>query len=145
MCIRDRFSIRYAIGPEYFNYTEKTIFERETETRLRHGIDIEFNQTQKWGNISIFASTEQFLHNLTQYKVELNPDVELNLIKGLSLNFGGSVSFVNDRINIAQTEFSDEDILLQAIQLDTNYTFFTYLGFNYRFGTQNNSIVNPRF
>jgi len=140
-----RFSIRYSIGPEYFNYTEKTIFDRETETRLRQGIDIEFNQTQKWGNISIFASTEQFLHNLNQYNVELNPDVELNLLKGLSLNFGGFISFVNDRINIAQTEFSDEDILLQAIQLDTNYTYATYLGFNYRFGTQNNSVVNPRF
>ncbi len=140
-----RFSLRYSIGPEYFNYTEQTIYEKLTETVVRQGLDIEFNQTQKWGNISIFASAEQFLHNLTQYSIELNPDIELNLFKGLSLNFGGYVAFVNDRINIAKTDFSDEDILLQAIQLDTDYTYFTYLGFNYRFGTQNNSVVNPRF
>jgi len=140
-----RFSLRYSLGPEYFDYTEETIFEKQTETVVRQGLDIEFTQTQKWGNISFFARSEQFLHNLSQYSIEFNPDVELNIFKGLRLNFGGFVAFINDRINIAKTDFSDEDILLQAIQLDTNYTYFTYLGFNYRFGTQNNSVVNPRF
>jgi hypothetical protein len=140
-----RFSILYSVGPEYFDYTEQTIYEKLKETVIRHGIDVEFNQTQKWGNINIFARAEQFLHNLSQFSLELNPDIELNLVKGLRLNFGGYFAFVKDRINIAKTEFSDEDILLQAIQLDTDYTYYTYLGFSYRFGTQNNSVVNPRF
>ena len=140
-----RFSLRYAIGPEYFDYTEITIFDKLKETVIRQGLAIEFNQTQNWGEISIFFRAEQFLHDPSLYKIEINPDFEFNIIKGLSLDFGGNVGFIRDRINIAQTEFSDEDIILQAIQLDTNFSYFTYFGFSYRFGTQNNSVVNPRF
>ena len=137
--------MRYAIGPEYFDYSEITIFDKLKETVIRQGLAIEFNQTQNWGEISIFFRAEQFLHDPSLYKIEINPDFEFNIIKGLSLDFGGNVGFIRDRINIAQTEFSDEDIILQAIQLDTNFSYFTYFGFSYRFGTQNNSVVNPRF
>jgi len=140
-----RFSLRYSIGPEYFDYTEKTIFERLEETVFRHGLAIEFNQTQSWGNISLFSMTEQFLHDAALYKIELYPNIELNIVKGLRLNFGGNIGFIKDRINIAQTEFSDEEIILQTIQLDTNFSYWSYIGFSYRFGTQNNSVVNPRF
>jgi len=104
-----------------------------------------FSQTQSWGEISFFIRAEQFLHDPSLYKIVINPDFEFNIVKGLSLDFGGNVGFIRDRINIAQTEFSDEDIILQAIQLDTNFSYFTYFGFSYRFGTQNNSVVNPRF
>ena len=140
-----RFSLRYSIGPEYFDYTESTVFDKLTETVVRHGLALEFNQTQNWGNISLFASTEQFLHDPALYKIQLYPNVELNIVKGLSLDFGGNVGFIKDRINIAQTEFSDEEIILQTIQLDTNFSYWSYIGFSYRFGTQNNSVVNPRF
>lgn len=140
-----RFTILYSNGVEYRNYTELTIFDKLKETRWRHGIDIEYAQTQKWGDISIDLEFDQFLHDLSLYSVSINPNVELNIVKGLSLEFGGFFSYVKDRINIAKGDVSDEDIILQNIQLDTNYSYFSYFGFSYRFGSQNNNIVNPRF
>ena len=87
----------------------------------------------------------QFLHDLELFSIQFNPNIEFNIVKGLRLEFGGFIEYVGDRINISKSEASVEDILLQIIQLDTNFSIFTYVGFNYRFGTQRNSIVNPRF
>ncbi len=140
-----RFSFNYSIGPEYYNYSDTTIYNRVSETRLRHGLDIEFNLTQKWGNISLDIGVQQYLHDLELFNTYINPNIEWQIFKGLSIDVGGYASFVSDRINIAKSDISDEDILLQIRQLDTDFTYFTYLGLNYRFGSKYNNFVNPRF
>ncbi len=140
-----RFSFNYSIGPEYYNYTDTTIFNRLSETRMRHGLEIEFDQTQKWGNVSFDIGLEQYFHDLELYNVYFNPNIEWQIFKGLSIDIGGYISFVSDRINIAKSDISDEDILLQIKQLDTDFTYFTYFGMNYRFGSKYNNYVNPRF
>jgi hypothetical protein len=140
-----RFSFNYSIGPEYYNYTDTTIYNKLSEIRMRHGLDIEFNQTQKWGNVSLDIGVQQFFHDLELFSAYINPNVEWQIFKGLSIDIGGFASFVSDRINIAKSEISDEDILLQIKQLDTNFTYFTYVGVNYRFGSKYNNFVNPRF
>ena len=140
-----RFSFNYAIGPEYYNYTDTTIFDKLAETRLRHGLEIEFNQTQRWGNVSIDIGVQQYFHDLELFNIYFNPNIEWQIFKGLSIDVGGYISFVSDRINIAKSDISDEDILLQIKQLDTNFTYFTYFGMNYRFGSKYNNFVNPRF
>lgn len=140
-----RFSFNYSIGPEYYNYTDSTIYDRLSETRLRHGLDIEFNQTQKWGNISLDIGIQQYFHSLKLFNSYINPNIEWQIFKGLSVDLGGYASFVTDRINIAKSDISDEDILLQIKQLDTDFTYFTYFGLNYRFGSSYNNFVNPRF
>lgn len=140
-----RFSFNYSIGPEYFNYTDTTIYNKLSETLIRHGLDIEFNQTQKWGNVSFYIGIQQYLNNLELFNAFINPSIGWQIFKGLSINIGGYASFVSDRINIAKSDISDEDILLQIKQLDTDFTYYVYLGMNYRFGSKYNNYVNPRF
>ncbi|MEM7102729.1 MAG: hypothetical protein AAF502_06290 [Bacteroidota bacterium] len=140
-----RFSFNYSIGPEYYNYTDTTIYNRLSETRMRHGLDIEFNQTQKWGNISLDIGAQQYLHDMTLFNAYFNPNVQWQIFKGLSINFGGYISLVRDRINIAKADVSNEDIIFRTVQLDTDFTYFTYFGLNYRFGSKYNNYVNPRF
>lgn len=140
-----RFTFLYSAGIDYRDYTEITVFDKTQETLLRHGLDIEFSQTQPWGDIEFDIEFDQFFHDLSLYSISFNPNIELNLVKGLSLEFGGDISFVGDRINISKASISDEDIILQNRQLDTNYSYFSYFGFNYQFGSKNNNIVNPRF
>lgn len=140
-----RFSFLYSIGPEFRDYTEETIFDKTTETLMRQELRMEFEQTQKWGDISIDARFRQFLHDPSLYSIQFNPNIELNIVKGLRLDIGGYIEYVGDRINIAKEDISVSDILLQIKQLDTNYSIYSYIGFNYRFGTQRNNIVNPRF
>ena len=58
---------------------------------------------------------------------------------------GAYVSYIGDRINISKGEISAQDIILQNRQLDSSYSYYTYFGFNYRFGSKNNNVVNSRF
>jgi hypothetical protein len=60
------------------------------------------------------------------------------------VNVGGSVSRIQDRINVALDPASVEDVLLQRKQLQTNYSYFTHVGLNYTFGSIFNNVVNPR-
>ena len=140
-----RFTFNYSLGPEYYNYTDTTVYNQTSETRVRHRLDIEFNQTQQWGNISLDMGVQQYLHDLSLYNAYFNPNIEWQVFKGFSFNLGGYLSFVNDRINIAKADISDNDILLQIQQLDTDFTYYTYFGLNYRFGSSYNNFVNPRF
>lgn len=140
-----RFSFNYSIGPEYYNYTDTTLYNKLSETQIRHGLDIVFKQTQKWGNVSLYFGAQQYLHKLELFNTYINPNIEWQIFKGLSIDFGGYASFVSDRINIAKSDISDVDILLQIRQLDTDFTYFTYIGLNYRFGSKYNNFVNPRF
>ncbi len=140
-----RFSFLYSIGPKYNDYTFTTVFDKNQETLIRQELRLDFDQTQRWGEMSVSGRFRQFLHDLSLLSVQINPNIELNLVKGLRLDFGGYVEYVGDRINIAKSDITDQDILLQIKQLDTSYSFYTYVGFNYRFGTQQNNVVNPRF
>ena len=140
-----RFSFNYSIGPEYRDYTDTTVFNKVSETIMRHRLDIEFSQTQKWGELEMDAGFSQFLHDPSLYSAFINPNLNWLVATGLSIEFGGVVSFVGDRINIPKEELSDEEILLQIRQLDTSFRYFTYVGINYRFGSKFNNFVNPRF
>ncbi len=115
------------------------------ETVFRHELDVEFEQTQKWGSLSIELELNQYLHDMKLYSIFINPDLEWSVFKGFSIDIGGYIAFVSDRINIAKADIEDEDILLQTKQLDTDYSFFTYIGVNYRFGSKYNNYVNTRF
>jgi len=140
-----RFTFFYAVGPEYYDYVEPTIYDKETEWTARQSLNINYEQTEKWGDLSISFGVQQYFHNLRLYNAYFNPGLEWQIFKGFSINFGAFFSFVNDRINIAKSYISDEDILLQIKQLDTDFTYFTHFGINYRFGSKYNNFVNPRF
>lgn len=140
-----RFSFRYSAGMIYNNYTEETVFDQLEESLMRHGLDIEYETTQTWGDIEFNIEFDQFLKDLSLYSVSFNPQVELNLVKGLRLQMGAFVSYIGDRINITKGEISAQDIILQNRQLDTSYSYSSYFGFNYRFGSKNNNVVNSRF
>ena len=140
-----RFSFFYTIGPEHYDYTDLTIYNKQEEWLGRQALTIQYEQTQKWGEVYLRFGAQQYLHDRTLYNAFFNPRVNWQIYKGLSLDLGGYFSFVKDRINIAKSNVSDEDILLQVRQLDTQFSYYSFLGLNYRFGSAYNNFVNPRF
>lgn len=140
-----QFTIHYSIGPEFKNYTDTTVFNKIEETVFRHSLNFNFEQTKKWGSLDISVGAAQYLHNMTLFNAFFNPNMNWQIAQGLRINFGGFLSFVSDRINIPKSELSDQEVLLRLRQLDTSFTYFTYMGINYRFGSKYNNFVNPRF
>ena len=66
------------------------------------------------------------------------------LARGLDLRINGSYSWIRDQLYLPKRTLDDEEILLRLQQLQTNFRYFTSIGFTYRFGSIFNNVVNPR-
>lgn len=142
---RRQLTALYYVGPNYYQYYRRTIFDREEETRFNHTLLLSLNQRQKWGNTNLTLEGAQYLHDLNRNHVTLSGFVDLRLGRGFSLNVRGSASRVRDQIYIAGAALSESDILTQRQQLQTNFRYNFNVGMGYTFGSIYNTIVNQRF
>ncbi len=142
---RRSFALQYLVGPTHFAYTEETIFGHTDETRLRHGLTAALELVQPWGRWDTSVTGQQFLHDATKYNVTVSGNVNVRLFRGFSVRIGGRYQWLRDQLYIASEGATQEEILLFQQQLETNYTYFTSIGIEYRFGSIFNNVVNPRF
>ncbi len=141
---RKALTVEYGIGPRYFNYTEETLFERETETRFEHSLSTALNLRQPWGQVRTTISGSQYLHDLRMYDLSLGTNLNLRLVRGLSLNLGANYSRIHNQLHLPRRGASEEEVLLRRRQLATNYRYFTTFGISYSFGSIYSNVVNPR-
>ncbi len=135
----------YKVGPEYMDYTDTTIFGKTTELLVRERLDISLSLQQKWGSISLGINGSNYFHDLSKNSAGCFTSIEWSIVEGLTLNGYFNVDFINDQLNLPLGELSDEEVLLQLTERQTDYSFFTFFGLNYTFGSIYNNVVNPRF
>ena len=75
----------------------------------------------------------------------MDANLELKIIKGISINFYGTASLINDQLSLARQGASSQEVLLKLKALATNFNYYTGIGINYKFGSKFNNFVNPRF
>ncbi len=138
-------TIFYKIGPEYQDYTDTTLFGETEALLLRQRLDVSLSLTQKWGSLSMGVNGSNYFHDLSKNGAGLFASFNWRIVEGLNFNGFITFDFINDQINLAKGDLSDEEILLQISEQQTNYSFFTYFGLSYTFGSIYNNIVNPRF
>jgi hypothetical protein len=142
---RRSFTFYYTIGPAYRDYAERTIYGETEETRWEQSMDVRFSQRQPWGNASVNVSGSHFLHDFNQRLLRLGGDLEFRIFRGLSLEVSGNVSSVNDQIYLAAEEATDEEALLRLQARATEFDYGVEVGFEFRFGSIFNNVVNNRF
>lgn len=135
----------YRIGPQYNDYVDSTIFELNKELLFRHSIELSLRKIENWGNLDIDFTYGNYLHDWDLLFASVQPYIELNVFKGLSFNVGGSFSWIRNQVNIPKGDASRDDVLLQQIQLKSNYSYYGWMGISYRFGSTYNNVVNTRF
>lgn len=140
-----QFNIMYRIGPVFNNYKETTILGVDRETLIQQNLDIEYQLIKDWGSVELELEFNNFVRDLKQSSISFSPGVEWNIFKGFSLDLFASITYIADRINIPEGTLTDEEILLGFRQLDSNFSYFTFFGISYRFGSQLNNVVNIRF
>lgn len=138
-------TIFYKIGPEYQDYTDTTLFGETEALLLRQRLDVSLSLTQKWGSLAMGVNGSNYFHDLSKNGAGFFASFNWRIVEGLNFNGFVTLDFINDQINLAQGDLSDEEILLQISEQQTNYSFFTYFGLSYTFGSIYNNIVNPRF
>lgn len=142
---RRQLRILYSMGFMYNNYADTTIFNKTSESLMVHDLSGSYEVIQNWGSINMSVSWSNFLRNFSENMLSMYGSINWRVAKGLSINLGGSYSFVHNQISLVKGEASSEEILLRRRQLKTSYNYFTHFGFSYTFGSIYNNVVNPRF
>ena len=139
------FTFRYEIGGRYNDYIDTTSYFKVTESLIRHRLSIDYQIVKPWGGIDVDAGFSHFLTLPNRYNVFINPELDINVFKGLNFFTGIFYEITKDRINIPKGDLSVEEILLQNKLRDSNFSMYMYFGINYRFGSALNNVVNTRF
>lgn len=141
---RRQLTFAYSMRGQHFQYQERTIFDRLRETRASHLAVIALDSRQRWGTVEWSARAAQYLHDPSLTNLSTGVELELRLVRGLSLELDGDIARVRDQLYLSGAGLTRDDVLLQQRALATNYEYFTRVGLSYTFGSIYNTIVNPR-
>jgi len=142
---RRLFTLRYEVGLKSFRYRDTTLFNRTSETRLNQALSMSVSIKQPWGSTGIALEASNYLYDFKKNRVTMFGNGEFRVYKGLSLNFFGSVAIIHDQLFLPKEGASEQEVLLRRRQLATSYSYFTFFGLSYTFGSKFANVVNPRF
>jgi hypothetical protein len=141
---RRRATLQYSIGVRHFDYEEITIYDRMSEQRADQELELTVQFQQPWGSATVELSGSHYLDNLEHNNLSSYLNLNVRLLRGLSLDVNGHYERVRDQIYIPKGDATDEEVLLQRRALETGYRYGTSVGLRYTFGSIYNNIVNPR-
>lgn len=141
---RRQLILQYSLGARYSDYEEETIYDRLTETRGDQQLRLSMNLRQPWGNARFNVSGAHLLDDVTKYNLSTSGNLNVRLVRGLTLDISGSYTKVRDQISIPKGDATDEEVLLRRRALNTGYRYRTQAGIRYTFGSVFNNVVNPR-
>jgi hypothetical protein len=141
---RRQFLVQYSVGAAMLDYVEMTIYDKEEETLFHHALNISYGLQQPWGSAGASVSRSNYFHDATFSRMQFEGGMDVNIVRGLSVNFTGNYSKIADQLSLPRRNASDEDVLVSRRQLETSYRYRFSVGGSYRFGSMFNNVVNPR-
>lgn len=141
---RRRATLQYSLGVRHFDYDEITIFDRVSEQRPDQQLQLTVQFQQPWGSATVELSGSHYLDDFRRNNLSTFVNLNVRLLRGLSLDLRGNYERVRDQIYIPKGDATDEEVLLQRRALETGYRYGTSVGLRYTFGSVYNNIVNPR-
>ena len=142
---RRQLRLLYNVGLEINNYSEETTLNKLKETLAKQSFSVNLSIIQKWGSVSSSLTWNNYFFDWSYNNLRLYMSANLRIVKGLSFNMSGSFALVHDQISLPLGLSTLEDVLLQRKMQATDYSYSTYFGFTYTFGSIYNNVVNPRF
>lgn len=142
---RRQFTAQYAVGPRFNKYYEETLFETLEETRWHHELEFRYDQREPWGSLRGGFEVSQYLPDTDLYRLEVDGDVSLRILRGLSLSLEANASRIRDQVTLPRRGATEEEILLRLRRLRSGYEYSFEVSFTYTFGSIFNNVVNPRF
>ena len=142
---RRQLRFTYLIGPKYTDYTEETIYFKENEKLFDQELSISLELEQPWGTVNTSLTGSHYFHDFQKNRLQLGGFISVNILKGLSLHFNGTISRIHDQLFLPRGGATMEEVLLYRKQLATQYTYWGSIGMSFSFGSIYSNIVNPRF
>ena len=135
----------YRAGFSYYDFQEETIFNKNIDRIPAHSFMLSTTFTKDWGQLSSGVEVASFLNDFEKNHLFFWCNYSIRIFKGLSANSYVNFNVQRDQINIRLNGASQEQVLLQQQELQTDFKFYAYMGLSYRFGSIYNNVVNPRF
>lgn len=135
----------YQLGGTNFRYLDTTVFDKTKETRAYNRLSAITELNRSWGTVNLFVHGQFFLDKPEQHHAGGGAAIKLRLFKGLSFITSGEWYYIKDQVSLLKNNLDDNDYLLGAQQLPTNFNFTFECGITYTFGSIYNNVVNPRF
>ena len=142
---RRSLAFQYVLGPRHWRYKQRTIYEKDAETRLQGSLSGTLELIQQWGQWSTSLTWAHLVPQTSLYHVSLDGNLKVRIFKGLSVTAFAYYTWVHDQIYLSANGVTDEQILLHLRRLYTTFTYNASVGLEYRFGSIFNNVVNPRF
>lgn len=142
---RRQFRLIYRLGLRYQDYAEKTIYNKMHELYGLHSFVLQFTQIEKWGSVNVSAGGWHYLNYAKNYSASVYPSINFNPARGLRIGLWGGFQIVKDQFFLRASEASAAEILLNQVNLKTDYSYEFGCSIGYTFGTRYNSIINVRF
>lgn len=136
---------QYELGLQRASYKEVTLFDKLDETLWQHELSASFDQKQPWGEVEFGLEWQQYLHDLSKYRLEADADVSFRITRGLSVTAEARASRIRDQISLPRRDATQEEVLLRLRELQSGYQVQFSFGLTYSFGSLFNNVVNPRF
>lgn len=133
------------LGGAYNIYKQTTLYLKDKEFRPTGSANVQANFNQDWGSVSIGLSHQALLDDWKKNNTSLNMYVDARIYKGLSISLYSYIALIRNQINLPLNDASIDEVLLQQQVLATNYSFYSSVSLNYRFGSIYNNVVNTRF
>jgi hypothetical protein len=135
----------YSLNVEHAKYDTLTVYQKTAETLVNHSLEVALTSVQRWGTTNVSLTGTQYLRDLSLYDYGVFGGFTLNLVRGLSFNGFFSYSRIHDQLYLKAANATPDQILTRQVQLPTSYSYYTFVGLSYTFGSIYNNIVNPRF
>jgi hypothetical protein len=142
---RKQLRLLYSAGFLYQSYTDTTIYDKMQENLLGHSFKAAYKVVQKWGSVNVSLDWFNYFHDWSKNNLSLDGGIEVRIVKGLSLQMGFGAAMIHDQLSLVKGGATREEILLKRKELETVFSYFSYFGLSYTFGSIYNNVVNPRF
>lgn len=141
---RKVFTLTYQVKPRYFEYIDKTVYDKTSELLWDESVKLELILRQPWGEIEGFIRGKHYLHNIDENSLEMNTKVAFKVAKGFSLFVKFNASLISNQRYIAAGEQSHDELLLQQRKQASPFDLDGKFGIRYSFGSIYNNVVNQR-
>ncbi len=137
-------TVAYRVRGIYQDYSEETVYGKMSENLAQQELRLNLRMRQPWGQIFSGIEGSHYFHDSQRFRVSVNSNVDLRLMRGLAFRISGNVRLIRDQLSLPAGESSLEDLLLQERQLATDYDLGLYAGISYSFGSMYNNTINTR-
>ena len=142
---RREVTLRYGLYSAIYDYSERTIFGKDSEFLVRQELAFNMDYTKPWGGLEARINGRTYLHDFSKNRLNMQLELNMRIVRGFSVFVNTEYSIINDQLSLSAGGVTDKEAIANTRQQATSYSYRASAGFEISFGSIYDSVVNTRF